>query len=383
MSTSVLVFGVILPWGIVAIGCWLGYQILRQNGRILKSLDALHEQIDDIDFALADPPKPAGLPVGTEAPFFELSDLQGNRVTLAQFRGKRVALIFFSPTCGYCQQIAPEIAALPVDERDGYPVPVLLTAGDREANRNLVQEHSIPCPVLLLQQQPEIVGAYRVTGTPSAYLLDEEGVIAGEMMVGSEEVMALVRPQPPAHHHGHNGEANGAVTFPVPFKGVNKRPLSESRINREGLKPGTEAPAFRLPGLDGGEVALEDHRGRRVVLVFSDPTCAPCDRLLPELERLHKRASDLQILLIGRGDPQANRAKVTQLGLTFPVVLQHQWEISRLYAKFGTPVGYVIDAEGVIAAEVAEGYDAVLALVSGAVKSGSRKEVGARRWWWK
>ena len=31
------------------------------------------------------------------------------------------------------------------------------------------------------------------------------------------------------------------------------------------------------------------------------------------------------------GEPKANRAKVKEHGLTFPVVLQKQWEISLLY----------------------------------------------------
>src|SRR2546422_7287728 len=46
---------------------------------------------------------------------------------------------------------------------------------------------------------------------------------------------------------------------------------SRSRLNRVGLKAGTPAPAFRLPRVDGGELTLEEYRGRCVLLVFSDP----------------------------------------------------------------------------------------------------------------
>src|SRR5438105_6606650 len=48
------------------------------------------------------------------------------------------------------------------------------------------------------------------------------------------------------------------------------RSLARSRINRSGLKAGTRAPAFSLPRLEGGELSLEQLRGRRVLLVFSD-----------------------------------------------------------------------------------------------------------------
>src|SRR6266545_8036127 len=55
--------------------------------------------------------------------------------------------------------------------------------------------------------------------------------------------------------------------------------LARSRLNRDGLKAGTPAPNFRLPRVDGGELSLEEFRGQRVLLVFSDPQCGPCDYL--------------------------------------------------------------------------------------------------------
>jgi peroxiredoxin len=52
------------------------------------------------------------------------------------------------------------------------------------------------------------------------------------------------------------------------------------------LKAGTSAPSFRLPRLDGGELSLEELRGKRVLLVFSDPP-GSCNAL-PELEKFHR-----------------------------------------------------------------------------------------------
>jgi hypothetical protein len=45
-------------------------------------------------------------------------------------------------------------------------------------------------------------------------------------------------------------------------------------------------------------------------------------------------------------------------------VLQKQWEISREYALFGTPVAYLIDGEGRTMAEGAVGAEAILALLA-------------------
>jgi hypothetical protein len=42
--------------------------------------------------------------------------------------------------------------------------------------------------------------------------------------------------------------------------------------------------------------------------------------------------------MISKGDPKENRSKVKEHGLTFPVLLQQQWEISRRYACSPLPL---------------------------------------------
>src|SRR3954468_15832847 len=130
-----------------------------------------------------------------------------------------------------------------------------------------------------------------------------------------------------------------------PGRAVADPSLATSRINRAGLAAGTVAPAFRLPLLNGGQVSLADYAGRRLLLVFSDPSCGPCTALLPRLE-LAARHAGLAVLVISRGGVDANRRKVEETGVTLPIALQAQWEISRLYGKFSTPMAYLIDERG-------------------------------------
>ena len=142
--------------------------------------------------------------------------------------------------------------------------------------------------------------------------------------------------------------------------------LARSKLKRDGLKAGTPAPDFRLPRLDGrGDLSLSELRGRPVLLVFSSPHCGPCNSLSPKLEEFRRAQPDVQVLMISRGEPGENRVKVKEHRLTFPIVLQQQWEISRLYAKFATPVAYLIDEAGLIAHDVAVGVDAILRLMQG------------------
>ena len=68
--------------------------------------------------------------------------------------------------------------------------------------------------------------------------------------------------------------------------------------------------------------------------------------------------------------------------MTFPVVLQEQWKLSREYAKFATPIAYLIDEEGRIAADIALGADAILALGQGEeCSSWETSSTNSRRTW--
>jgi len=141
--------------------------------------------------------------------------------------------------------------------------------------------------------------------------------------------------------------------------------LLRSRINRTGLLPGTEAPPFRLRALEGREIALDQYRRRTLFVVFSDPNCGPCSILAPKLEQRWRELPHMEFLMISRGDEHTNRRKSEELGISFPIVLQRQWEISRLYGIFGTPVAYLIGGDGRIAAGPASGEQQILSLLTG------------------
>ena len=58
------------------------------------------------------------------------------------------------------------------------------------------------------------------------------------------------------------------------------------------IRPGQPAPAFSLPALDGGTVALDSLRGRVVLLNFWATWCKPCLDEMPAMERLYQALSD-------------------------------------------------------------------------------------------
>jgi peroxiredoxin len=157
--------------------------------------------------------------------------------------------------------------------------------------------------------------------------------------------------------------AAAAVKASVPPKKPQPDPsLARSKITRDGLKKGAVAPEFKLPLADGSaEVALSDYRGQRLVLVFVAPNCGPCDAVAPVLQEAHERG--VKVLAISRKDAEATKAKADKMGLTFPIVMQKVWEISRLYGMFATPMVYVIGPDGVLETDVVLGSEEIPALI--------------------
>jgi peroxiredoxin len=223
----------------------------------------------------------------------------------------------------------------------------------------------------------EVASQVRAQGTPMGYRIDASGRIASELAVGAEPLLQLAANAPQRHAPGseENGHApHGGDGKAAPHGKQPDPSLARSRLNRSGLKAGAAAPDFRLPRIDGGELALTDLRGRRVLLVFSDPECGPCEELAPRLEKLHRQRPDLQVVVVSRRDVDANRAKAAKLGLSFPIILQTQWEVSREYGMFATPIGYLIDERCLIARDVAVGVEPILALADEPADAAARSK---------
>ena len=361
MMTALSVF-MVLAWVVALFAAWIGYQMIRNNGQLLQGLALTERTLAEVEEKIEKEKRPTdGLPTGEEAPTFELPDLDGRRVSLEGLRGRRILLVFFSPDCGYCQELAPALARLPWDGGGGHPQPIVVTTGGVEANRALAAEHGIRCPVLL-QEQAEVATEYRTAGTPIGYLVDERGIIAGAMAVGGPAILALAQASTASPPHvsanGASLNGNGAQSAePIAQITAAKVHAGDGRGHRRGggLEPGTLAPGFTLPRLDGGRLSLDDYRGRPLLLVFSDPQCSACNVIMPKLEEVHRHAPDLPIVMVSRGEPDANREKIAELGLTFPVILQRRWDLSRQYGKFATPVAYLIDGNGHIASKAVVG----------------------------
>jgi thiol-disulfide isomerase/thioredoxin len=127
-----------------------------------------------------------------------------------------------------------------------------------------------------------------------------------------------------------------------------------------GLNVGEPAPEIKLEDLEGRLVELEDFRGEQTLVLFWNPGCGFCQRMLPDLKEWESEAPEgaPRLLVVSAGSEEANRG----MRLTTPVLLDQNFAVGHAFGASGTPSGVLVDAEGKVASEVAVGAPAVLEL---------------------
>jgi methylamine dehydrogenase accessory protein MauD len=126
--------------------------------------------------------------VGEPAPELRLPDLAGNEVSLDDFRGEETLLLFWSPECGFCQEMLPDLKEWEAAQPEGAPRVLVVSDGTVEDNEAM----GLRSP-MVLDQTYAVSDAFGGSGTPSAVLVDPEGRIASDVVVGSSAVLDLIR----------------------------------------------------------------------------------------------------------------------------------------------------------------------------------------------
>ena len=122
-----------------------------------------------------------------------------------------------------------------------------------------------------------------------------------------------------------------------------------------GLRMGDRAPDFTVLSPDGAPLQLSDFLGQVVIVNFWATWCEPCRQEMPLLQRTYDAHDQegLAVLGVSVGDSSnAVQAYVQALGVSFPIGLDSDRQVSRRYRVFGLPTSVFIDREGLIQAIV-------------------------------
>jgi cytochrome c biogenesis protein CcmG/thiol:disulfide interchange protein DsbE len=128
------------------------------------------------------PPK-----VGKVAPAFSLRRLMGDgELSLRSFRGKTVVLNFFASWCRPCKREAPVLERLWREDRTDHLVVLGVDTGPDAASdgRRFVKAHGITYPVAFDPNAGLASNQYALPGLPVTYVLDKQGRIVGDPVVG-------------------------------------------------------------------------------------------------------------------------------------------------------------------------------------------------------
>lgn len=115
------------------------------------------------------------------------------------------------------------------------------------------------------------------------------------------------------------------------------------------LAPSGAAPDFALKSLDGPNLRLKEQRGQVVMVNFWATWCGPCRVEMPHLARLYDkyRGSGFQLLGVNVDeDPNAAASLAQKLGLKFPILLDTEKRVSRMYDLTTMPSTVLIDRDG-------------------------------------
>ena len=115
---------------------------------------------------------------------------------------------------------------------------------------------------------------------------------------------------------------------------------------------GDPAPGFQLEDTAGNKVALEDLRGKVVLVNFWATWCPPCRAEMPSMEKLNEAMADDDFVMLAINVEENGRdvipAFLKKTPHTFSVLYDDQGVVQDLYGVYRFPESFVIRKDGII-----------------------------------
>lgn len=120
--------------------------------------------------------------IGDQAPNFELTDLNGKKVQLKDFRGKTVMINFWASWCDPCKEEVPYINQAYESVKDKNIVILGVNYAESHfAVQNFVEQYHMKFPVLL-DENKDVVNAYGVGPIPTTFFIDKNGKVIDKVV---------------------------------------------------------------------------------------------------------------------------------------------------------------------------------------------------------
>ena len=120
------------------------------------------------------------LEIGKKAPNFTLETLEGETVSLEDYRGKIVLINFWATWCPYCRDEMPDLQKLYDNNKDDdFIVLAIDVAEEKSLAEKYIKEGGYTFPVLLDKDGAVAYKKYLVGGLPASFFIDKDGTLLG------------------------------------------------------------------------------------------------------------------------------------------------------------------------------------------------------------
>jgi peroxiredoxin len=128
--------------------------------------------------------------------------------------------------------------------------------------------------------------------------------------------------------------------------------FNQSDENVSQPQVGQAAPNFSLTNTDEKKMSLQELRGKVVVVNFWGTWCDPCREEMPRIQLMYEKYKDNGVVVVGVNIGESRvtaKGFADRLGLTFPIVLDHDRSVTLNQYKIGPiPTSFFIDKQGVV-----------------------------------
>ncbi|MBO9681234.1 MAG: TlpA family protein disulfide reductase, partial [Flavisolibacter sp.] len=147
---------------------------------------------------------------------------------------------------------------------------------------------------------------------------------------------------------------------------------SDDNNESQLLSVGVIAPDWELPLVSGSKLKLSDLKGTIIILDFWYKACAPCQKQMIALQKLHDKFEKDSVMFIGVNtidDPKQDKLELflKNRNITMPSVYNGK-SIESLYGVHASPALIIIDKEGKILFTIDGHSDTLLEDVSNVIE---------------